>query len=88
MGISRELLDFYLPIFRQLLASGVALLLPLALEIVRSLADTKQTGAKKREAAVSQLKEAAVEVGIAASEHLIRLTVETAVARLKTEQAG
>lgn len=85
-GISTALLNFYLPIFKQLLASGMAALLPIATEIVRSLIDTDKTGAQKREAAVKKLTTAASELGINATESLIRLTVESAVQKLKLEE--
>jgi vacuolar-type H+-ATPase subunit D/Vma8 len=84
-GISTALLNFYLPILKQLLASGMAALLPYALEIVRSLAEVDKTGAQKREAAVKKLSMAASELGITATESLIRLTVESAVQKLKLE---
>jgi hypothetical protein len=85
MGLSRSLLEFYLPIFRELMISGMDSLLPLALEIVASLAEEKGTGAKKREEAVLQLQDVARNLGIRASESLVRLTIESAVSRLKTE---
>jgi hypothetical protein len=83
LGLSKSLLEFYAPILRELTASGVAALLPIALEIVRSLADKKSTGARKREAAVDQLRDSATVLGIRASESLLRLTIESAVSRLK-----
>lgn len=86
-GISTALLNFYLPIFKQLVASGLATLLPYALEIVRSLADTDKTGAQKREAAVKKLTMAASELGVNATDSLIRLTIESAVQKLKLEEA-
>jgi hypothetical protein len=85
-GISTALLNFYLPILKQLFASGVASLLPFALEVVRSLAETDKTGAQKREAAVRKLTSAASELGIVATESLIRLTIESAVQKLKLEE--
>ena len=85
-GLTTALLNFYLPILRQLVSSGLAALLPIALEIVRSLADVDKTGAQKRELAVKRLTTAAVELGVSASESLIRLTVESAVQKLKLEQ--
>lgn len=85
-GISSALLNFYLPILKQLLASGVAALLPYALEIVRSLAEVDKTGAQKREVAVKKLTMAASELGINATESLIRLTIESAVQKLKLEE--
>ena len=85
-GLTTSLLNFYLPILRQLLASGMATLLPIALEIVRSLADTDKTGAQKREAAVKKLSSATQELGIVATESLIRLTIESAVQKLKLDE--
>lgn len=85
-GLTTSLLNFYLPILRQLLASGMAALLPIALEIVRSLADTDKTGAQKREAAVKKLSSATQELGIVATESLIRLTIESAVQKLKLDE--
>jgi hypothetical protein len=85
-GISTALLNFYLPILKQLFASGMASLLPFALEIVRSLAETNKTGAQKREVAVRKLASAASELGISATESIIRLTIESAVQKLKLEE--
>jgi len=85
-GLTTALLKFYLPILRQLVATGLASLLPIALEIVRSLADADKTGAQKRELAVKRLSTAATELGVFASENLIRLTIESAVQKLKLEE--
>jgi hypothetical protein len=85
LGLSKSLLDFYLPILKEILSSGVALLLPIALDIVRDLAVSNKTNVQKREAAVRELKEIAIEQGILATENLIRLTVESAVAKMKAE---
>jgi hypothetical protein len=86
-GLTAALFEFYLPILRQLLASGMAMLLPVALDIVRSLAESDKTGAQKRELAVRRLTAAASEFGVSASESLIRLTIESAVQKLKLEQS-
>jgi hypothetical protein len=86
VGISTSLLNFYLPILKQLFTTGMAALLPIALDIVRSLADTDKTGSQKREAAVRKLTSAASELGIAASESLVRLTIESAVQSLKLRE--
>ncbi len=84
LGISRALLEFYLPILRRILATGFAALLPLALEIVRNLATTDKTGAEKRTQALDALRVAAVERGLEASENLLRYTIEAAVQKLKS----
>jgi len=86
VGISTSLLNFYLPILKQLFITGMAALLPIALDIVRSLADTDKTGSQKREAAVRKLTSAASELGIAATESLVRLTIESAVQSLKLKE--
>ena len=70
---------------RQLVVSGTGALLPIALEIVRSLADSDRTGGQKREEAVKALKSRAVAEGISATESLIRWTIESAVQRLRLE---
>lgn len=83
-GIPSIVWSFYAPILKQLLIEGAASLLPLALEIVEALADSKKTGAQKRELAVKKLTQVAVRNGIDASESLIRFTVESAVQKLKS----
>jgi len=84
LGVSRALLEFYLPVLRRILATGFAALLPMALEIVRNLATTDKTGAEKRTQAIDALRVAAIERGLEASENLLRYTVESAVQRLKS----
>ena len=86
VGISTSLLNFYLPILKQLFTTGMAALLPIALDIVRSLADADKTGSQKREAAVRKLTSVASELGIAATESLVRLTIESAVQSLKLKE--
>lgn len=83
MGITGSLLNFYLPILRELLATGLASLLPIALEVVSALAKTDKSGAEKRSEAINALRDAAIARGINASESLIRYTVESAVQKLK-----
>ena len=85
-GITSSVFSFYLPILKEIVSSSMAALLPIALEIVRSLASTDKTGAEKREAAVKKLTTAAKKQGVAASESLIRFTIESAVQRYKLEQ--
>jgi vacuolar-type H+-ATPase subunit D/Vma8 len=85
-GIPSLIWNFYAPILKQIIVDGASALLPLALDIVRELADTSKTGAQKREAAVKKLTTAAVRNGIDASESLIRFTVESAVQKIKSEE--
>ena len=85
LGVPAKIWNFYAPILKVLVADAVSALLPLALEIVRELADTSKTGAQKREAAVKKLTQSAINKGIDASESIIRFTVESAVQRMKIE---
>jgi len=86
LGIPSKIWNFYAPILKELFVDAASNLLPLALDIVRELADTTKTGSQKREAAVKKLTSAAIRNGIDASESLIRFTVESAVQRTKIEQ--
>jgi hypothetical protein len=85
LGISNSIWNFYGPLLRQLVANGTGVLLPIALDIVRSLASSNRTGGQKREEAVKALKAAAVGHGVSASESLIRWTIESAVQRMRLE---
>lgn len=86
LGITQSVWGFYGPLLRQLVVSGASALLPLALEIVRSLAQTDKTGTQKRAEAIESLREAALVRGIAATESLIRFTIESAVQRIKINE--
>jgi vacuolar-type H+-ATPase subunit D/Vma8 len=85
-GVPAKIWNFYAPILRELFVDAAASLLPLALDIVRELADSSKTGSQKREAAVKKLTQAALRNGIDASESLIRFTIESAVQRVKVEE--
>ena len=86
LGITNSIWNFYAPLLRSLAITGAGLLLPIALEIVRSLAASDKSGAEKREAAVAALKTAALKQGVAATESLLRFTVESAVQRMRLEK--
>ena len=86
LGIPSKIWSFYAPILKELFLDAASSLLPLALDIVRELADSSKTGSQKREAAVKKLTSAALRNGIDASESLIRFTIESAVQRVKIEQ--
>lgn len=86
VGIPSIIWNFYSPILKQLFAENIADLLPLALEVVSSLADANRTGAQKRETAVKKLSTIALKNGIYASESIIRFTIESAVQKLKSEE--
>jgi hypothetical protein len=83
LGIGSAVWNFYAPILRNLFVSGTSALLPIALEVVRSLAPLDKTGAEKREMAVKRLQAEATSVGISATEALIRFTIESAVQRIR-----
>ena len=85
IGVSSAVLNFYLPILRRLLASGMASLLPLALDIVRELSTSSISGNEKFSLAVGRLRDVAVARGIDAGESLIRYTIESAVQKMKDE---
>jgi hypothetical protein len=83
LGISASVWNFYAPLLRALFVSGASALLPIALEVVRNLAQTDKSGAEKREEAVSILKQAATRQGLSVTESIIRFTVESAVQRMR-----
>lgn len=82
-GVPAKIWNFYAPILKELLTSSASALLPIALEIVEDLAYSDKTGAQKRETAVKKLTNEAKRMGYAASESLIRFTIESAVQRYK-----
>jgi hypothetical protein len=83
MGVSASVWNFYAPLLRALFVTGASALLPIALEVVRNLAQTDKSGAEKREEAVGILKQAAVRQGLSVTESIIRFTVESAVQRMR-----
>lgn len=85
LGLTQAVVAFYTPVLKQLVATGLASLLPVALDIVRGLADAKIPNDQKFSLALNRLKETAELNGIAATESLLRYTVESAVQRLKAE---
>lgn len=85
LGISQSVWNFYVPLLRQLVITGTSALLPLALEIVRSLAQSDKSGTQKRAEAIESLRVAAMTQGIQVTESLIRFTVESAVQRIRVQ---
>jgi hypothetical protein len=84
-GASKQLLDLILPILRDSAAQLLASLAPLALEVVKSLAESPHSGAQKREAALREIQTRAVAEGIKASTSAVNLAIELAVQNLKTK---
>jgi hypothetical protein len=84
LGVTSAVLDFLLPTMRALLRTGLVALLPLALEVVRSLAAKKDIpGSQKFQHAVSALRAEAIAQGIEASTNLIETAVKLAVEKLR-----
>lgn len=83
LGVSASVWNFYAPLLRALFVTGASALLPIALEVVRNLAQTDKSGSEKREEAVSILKQAATRQGLSVTESIIRFTVESAVQRMR-----
>jgi hypothetical protein len=81
-GASKTLIAFLLPILATGTAELLAALLPIALDVVTSLADSPKTGAEKRAAAVDEIKAQALQAGIKATASAVNLAVELAVAKL------
>jgi hypothetical protein len=83
LGITTNILEFMLPLMRAMLATGLAALLPLALEIVRSLDRKDMSNSQKFKTAVSALRAEAIAQGINAGTNLIENAVNIAVAKLR-----
>ena len=83
LGISFALWNFYLPLLREIFATGTTALLPLAVDVVRTLNQTDLPSGAKRDQALLSLKKTAALEGIRATESLLRWTLESAVQRVK-----
>jgi hypothetical protein len=83
LGLSKEYVAFLLPILQDSAASLISQLAPIALEVVKSLADSPHSGAMKREAAIRQVQSLAVAEGIRASSNAVNAAIEIAVLNLK-----
>jgi hypothetical protein len=83
LGFSREFAKFVLPILQDSAGRLLAQLAPIALEVVKSLADSPHSGAQKREAAIRQIQSLASAEGIRAGGSVVNLAVEIAVQNLK-----
>ena len=81
-GSTKVVFSFLLPILEDNAAKLLAALLPIALDVVESLADSPKTGAEKRAAAVDAIKAQAIQTGIAATTSAVNLAVELAVQKL------
>ena len=81
-GPAKAVLAFLLPILADNSAKLLAALLPIALDVVTSLADSSKSGSEKRAAAVDAIKAQAIATGINATTSAVNLAVELAVQKL------
>lgn len=82
-GASKSVLNFILPILKDSTAKLLADLLPIALEIVSSLANSNKSGDEKRKAAFARIQTAAKQRGVEAAGSVINLAIELAVQKNK-----
>ena len=81
-GSTKVVFSFLLPILEDQTAKLLAALLPIAMDVVTSLADSGKTGAEKRAAAVDAIKAQAIHAGVDATASAVNLAVELAVQKL------
>lgn len=85
-GTSKTVLEFIGPILQRSVSELLANLLPIALEVVTSLAtDDKKTGTQKRNDAFKKIKDISVKQGIDAGNQTINLAIELALSKLKSQ---
>lgn len=82
-GISRELADFLAPLFRDSLSRLLSRLLPIALDVVSSLATTDKSGRDKQRVAADTIKAIAIAEGIAVTTRAVNLAIELALQKLE-----
>ena len=85
-GASRDLIELLIPILRDSASRLLAQLAPIALEVVKSLADSPHSGSQKRDAAVLQIQQLAHAEGLRAGTSAVNLAIELAVANLRTQK--
>ena len=81
-GASKSLIEFILPVLKDSASNILSAILPIALDVVKSLQDSSKSGAEKRSEAVDKIKSAAVKEGIDASNRVINLAIELALNKL------
>jgi hypothetical protein len=84
-GASKQLIELLIPILQDSASRLLASLAPIALEVVKSLAESPHSGAQKREAALAEIQSRAVAEGIKASTSAVNLAIELAVQNLKAK---
>lgn len=85
-GSSVALFNFLAPILASSAATLLEQLAPIALEVVASLADSKESGEVKRKAAVDEIQARAIAAGIQASASVVNATLELALQNIKARQ--
>lgn len=84
LGVSKSFLDLLWPIITKQVGASLASLLPIAINIVRDLANDKNmSNGEKQQEAVKRLSDAAKNEGFNAAASLLNLTIEMAVTNLK-----
>lgn len=84
LGVSKSFIDFVWPILTKQVGSSLAVLLPIALGIVKELANNSNiSNSQKKEEAFNKLTEAAKNEGLNAATSLLNLAIEMAVTNLK-----
>lgn len=85
-GASKTVLEFVVPILQKSVSEVLAKILPIAFEIVKSLAtETGKSGAEKRNEAFNRIKDIAIQKGIDAGNQTINLAIELALSKLKSQ---
>jgi|LakMenEpi03Aug12_release.lakeMendotaPanAssembly.Ray.scaffolds.fasta_scaffold171873_2 hypothetical protein len=84
-GTSKTVLEFIGPILQHSVADILSKVLPIALEVVQSLAtDDEKTGAQKRHDAFRKIKTIATQEGIDAGSQTINLAIELALSKIRS----
>jgi hypothetical protein len=84
LGVSKTFVGFVWPLLTKQVGSSLALLLPIAITIVKDLiANDGLSNSEKRDNAFIKLSEAAKNEGINAANSLLNLAIEMAVTILK-----
>lgn len=85
-GASKTVLEFIGPILQKSVSELLAKILPIALEVVSSLAtDSGKSGAEKRNEAFNRIKDISIQKGIDAGNQTINLAIELALSKLRAQ---
>lgn len=84
LGVSKSFIDFIWPILTKQVGASLATLLPIAIVIVKELAQNNNiSNSEKKEQAFQKLSDAAKNEGMNAASSLLNLAIEMAVTNLK-----